>query len=93
MSSPLTITGEARKLVFEATFPVVLTNWDGLIIAEGYAQAKGDWMTTEYVPFEAELTFEKPTLYNRGSLILQRSNPSDLPENADAFEIMINFEE
>ena len=35
VSSPLTIQGEARGTwFFEADFPVVLTDWDGKIIAE-----------------------------------------------------------
>ncbi|HLD81583.1 MAG TPA: Gmad2 immunoglobulin-like domain-containing protein [Patescibacteria group bacterium] len=93
VSSPLIVRGEARGTwFFEATFPVVLTNWDGLIIAQGYAQADGNWMTEDYVPFTAELTFEKPSVYDRGSLILQKSNASGLPEYDDAFEITIYFE-
>jgi len=98
MDSPIAITGEARGYwFFEATFPVVLVNWDGLIIAEGYATADGEWMTEEFVPFNATLEFVNP--YNegdpefmkRGSLILQRSNASGLPEHDDALEIPINF--
>ena len=47
ISSPLRITGEARgPWYFEASFPVVLTDGDGLIIAEGHGQAQGEWMTT-----------------------------------------------
>jgi hypothetical protein len=95
VSSPLRIEGKARGgWFFEATFPVVLTNWDGLIIAEGYATAQGDWMTEEFVPFTAELTFTSDTtVSNRGSLILQKANPSGLPENDDAYEITVFFEE
>lgn len=93
ISSPLTISGQARGTwYFEATFPVVLTNWDGLIIAEGYATADGDWMTEEFVPFTATLEFETPDYGERGSLILQKANPSDLPENDDALEIEVRFE-
>jgi len=92
VSSPLIITGEARgSWYFEASFPVILTNWDGLIIAQGVAQAKSDWMTTDFVPFEATLTFivDKDTYSNRGSLILKKDNPSGLPENDDALEIPV----
>jgi len=95
VSSPLVIKGEARGMwFFEASFPVVLTNWDGLIIAQGVATAKGDWMTEEYVPFEATLEFTSDTsVSNRGSLILKKDNPSGLPENDDAFEYTIYFSE
>lgn len=95
ISSPINIEGEARGTwFFEATFPIVLTNWDGLIIAEGFATAQGEWMTEEFVPFTAELTFTSDTtVSNRGSLILQKSNPSGLPENDDAYEITVFFEQ
>ena len=93
ISSPLTVSGEARGTwFFEASFPVVLTDWDGLIIAQGIATADGNWMTEDFVLFTAELTFEKPTLYNRGTLILRKDNPSGLPANDDALEIPVVFE-
>lgn len=90
--SPLKIEGEARgSWFFEGDFPIVLTNWDGLIIAEGYASTKENWMTTEFIFFEAELNFEKPDYGQRGALILQKDNPSGLPEHDDALEIPIRF--
>jgi len=93
VESPLTISGEARGYwFFEADFPVVLVDWDGLIIAEGYATADGDWMTEDFVPFEATLTFEKPDYGENGALILLKDNPSGLPENDDALEVPILFE-
>lgn len=92
ITSPLTITGQARGTwFFEASFPVILTDWDGKIIAQGIAQAKGDWMTTDFVPFEAALTFSiDPQAYsNKGTLILKKDNPSGLPQNDDALEIPV----
>ena len=92
VSSPLTITGEARGYwYFEASFPVVLVDWDGRIIAQGIATAKDEWMTEEFVPFEATLTFvvDKNVYSNRGALILQKDNPSGLPEYDDALEIPV----
>ena len=94
IGSPLTIEGEARGgWFFEASFPVFLTDWDGRIIAQGIATAKGDWMTADFVPFEAVLTFTvDPNVYsNRGSLILKKDNPSGLPKNDDALEIPVVF--
>ena len=98
ITSPLVIEGQARgNWFFEASFPVVLTNWDGLIIAEGVATAKGDWMTEDFVPFTATLTFlnpmtaTSPDFMTRGSLILQRDNPSGLPEYDAALEIPVRF--
>lgn len=108
ISSPFTIKGEARGFwFFEANFSVVLTDWDGRIIAQHYASAQlnpddpdSTWMTTEFVPFIAELEFESPVFEDvpeehfsrRGYLILQKANPSGLPENDDALEIPILFE-
>lgn len=93
ITSPLTITGDARGTwFFEASFPIVLTNWDGLIIAEGYATADSDWMTEEFVPFTANLEFDIPDYKNNGSLILKKDNPSGLPENDAALEIPVFFE-
>lgn len=96
VGSPLTVTGEARGTwFFEASFPMILTDWDGRIIAQVPAQATSDWMTTEYVPFTATLTFTTPVAgdpaVNRGSLILQKDNPSGLPQNDDALEIAVTF--
>ena len=94
ISSPLTITGQARGTwFFEATAPVSLVNWDGLIIAEGYIMTTEDWMTTEFVNFVGTLEFTKPDYKNNGALILQADNPSDLPEYDRAVEIPIIFAE
>ena len=102
IKSPLIVRGEARGYwFFEASFPIYLTNWDGLIIAQDIATAKGDpatgelnWMTENFVPFEATLTFEsdKNAYSNRGTLILRKDNPSGLPEHDDALEIPVIFE-
>ena len=94
VTSPLVITGEARgNWFFEASFPVFLTDWDGRIIAQGIATAKSEWMTTEFVPFEATLTFsvDKAAYSNRGTLILKKDNPSGLPEHDDALEIPLQI--
>ena len=100
IGSPLIITGRARGTwFFEADFPVLLTNWDGLIIAETYARTQEDWMTNDYLPFEAEIIFESPVFpeadqghfSRRGYLILQKDNPAGLPQHDDALEISIRF--
>lgn len=92
IASPVTVTGTARGFwFFEASFPVMLVNWDGLIIAQGIAQADGDWMTEEFVPFSVTLTFEKPSYGERGAIIFKRDNPSGLPENDAALEVPIRF--
>jgi hypothetical protein len=94
IESPLLVTGEARgSWFFEASFPVVLVNWDGLIIAQGVATAQGEWTTNNFVPFTATLTFtaDKNAYSNKGALILRKDNPSSLPEHDDSIEIPIMF--
>src|SRR3989344_7562332 len=94
VASPLTILGEARgNWFFEASFPVFLTDWDGRILAQGIATAKSEWMTTDFVPFEATLTFtvDKNPYSNRGTPILLKDNPSGLSIYDDALEIPVVF--
>jgi hypothetical protein len=98
VASPLVIEGTAPgNWFFEATLPVTLTNWDGLIIAEGYATAAGEWMTTDPVSFTSSLTFASPyqsgdpSFMEQGTLIIKRDNPSGLPENDASFELPVTF--
>lgn len=92
IENPLVIRGRAPgNWFFEASAPVVLTDWDGLIIAEGYVTAEGEWMTTEYVPFSGTLTFVKPVYGERGTLIFQKNNPSGESKFDDAAEMTIMF--
>ncbi len=100
VSSPIHVSGQARgNWFFEASFPLILVDWDGKIIAQGHADAKSDWMTTDYVPFKAELSFTQPDYgsssdqepFNRGALILRKDNPSGLSQYDDAVEIPVYF--
>jgi len=92
VSSPLEIEGEARgSWYFEASFPIQLIGEDDHdLIAQGIAQAQGDWMTTDFVPFKARLEFTPPKA-KTGTLILEKDNPSGLPENADHIKIPVLF--
>ncbi|MFH1759294.1 MAG: Gmad2 immunoglobulin-like domain-containing protein [Patescibacteria group bacterium] len=98
VQSPLKVSGRARgNWFFEGDFPIIITNWDGLIIGEGFATAGGEWMTEEFVEFEGEVEFEIPEdigdFSDRGALILKKDNPSGLPKYDDALEISIKFRE
>lgn len=91
VTSPITITGEARgSWYFEASFPVKLVDANGRILAQGPAQAQGEWMTPEFVPFTATWAFSKPTT-DTGTLILRNDNASGLPENDKEIEIPVRF--
>ena len=92
VKSPLKVQGEARgSWYFEASFPVRLYDADGKELAVAVAQAKGEWMTEEFVPFEAVLTFTTPVTPT-GKLVLQKDNPSGLPEHDDSVSIPVRFE-
>lgn len=90
--SPLLVIGEARgNWFFEASFPVRLIDENGEEIASGVAEAQDEWMTEEFVPFEAELIFKSMPTTEKGTLILEKDNPSGLPENAAQLEIPVIF--
>ena len=89
IKSPFIAKGEARGYwFFEASFPVKLFDGNGKEIAMGIAQAEKEWMTTEFVPFSAPLTFAKPSTAE-GILVFEKDNPSGLPEHADALESLV----
>jgi len=91
LQNPFVIEGEARGFwFFEGDFPFKLLDENNNIVAQGVIQAKSDWMTEDFVPFEAEVSFNSPKS-ERGVLILEKDNPSGLPENADSLIIPILF--
>ena len=90
--SPLRIQGRAKgSWFFEGDFPVLLTDWDGRIIAQGIASAQGEWMSEDFVPFSSRLEFDHPSYGQRGTLILRKDNPSDNPALDNALEIPLRF--
>jgi len=89
---PLTVKGEARgSWYFEASFPVELRDAKGAVIAQTSAQAQGDWMTADYVPFSAKLTFPPQPAGSAGTLVLKKDNPSGLPQNENELDVPITF--
>ena len=91
VTSPLLISGEARGFwFFEASFPVSLYDANGKLLARGPAQADGEWMTENFVPFKLGLKFPAPET-DTGFLVLEKDNPSGLPENADEIRIPVRF--
>lgn len=90
IKSPLEIKGEARGTwFFEASFPVTLIDSRGNVLAKTNGQADGEWMTEEFVPFTSTVEFK--TNDTKGTLILEKDNPSGLPENAKKLEIPVIF--
>jgi len=92
VKSPIEVSGIARgNWFFEASFPVKLISADGEILAETYATAKADWMTEEFVPFEASIVYSSDESI-AGRIILEKANPSDLPQYANSIEVPVYLE-
>ena len=91
VSSPLVVTGIARGTwYFEASFPVRLLDANNQELAVMPAQAQGEWMTEDFVPFSVTLTFANPSTAT-GKLILQKDNPSGDPARDEQIEILVRF--
>lgn len=92
VASPLTVEGEARgSWYFEASFPVKIIDSRGRELGVMPALAQGEWMTENYVPFKALLFFDDPEI-ETGTLILEKDNPSGLPEHADELRVPLRFQ-
>ena len=74
------VEGRARgNWYFEANFPIEIQSPEGDVLVRIGVQAKGPWMTTEFVPFSASLTLP-PNYHGPATLILRNDNASGLPE-------------
>lgn len=92
-SSPLVLTGKARgNWYFEASFPVEIRDASGKVIAQHYAEAQSDWMTTEFVAFKSTVTFPAQPAGSKGTVVFHKDNPSGLPENDKSVHIPIVFQ-
>lgn len=74
------VIGKARgNWFFEASFPLEVLDKDGNILFMRIGQATSDWMTTEFVPFKADITI--PATYTgEATLVLRKDNPSGEPQ-------------
>jgi len=89
---PFTLTGEARgPWYFEGTFPVRIEDGDGNKVVEHYAQAQGEWMSEGFVPFAAILSPPAAIAPGEATLVIEKANPSGLPEHAVAIRIPIRI--
>ena len=92
VESPLLINGRARGYwYFEASFPIRIFDDNGIELGLALAQAGGEWMTEDFVPFAAILEFKKPST-ERGVLVFQKDNPSGLPEHDAELRVPILFD-
>ncbi|MFN7160056.1 MAG: Gmad2 immunoglobulin-like domain-containing protein [Candidatus Gracilibacteria bacterium] len=90
VESPLVISGEVKGWYFEGSFPIEIQDANGKVLAIVPAQAKGEWMTENFVPFSASLNFSAPTTAT-GNVVLRKDNPSGLPENDMSYTVPVKF--
>lgn len=93
LRSPYRVYGRARgSWFFEGSLPVVLQTKEGELIVNTYAQAEEDWMTSDWVNFSVDLTFNNNDS-REGVLIIKKDNPSGLPENEAelAFPVRLGY--
>jgi hypothetical protein len=83
-------SGQARgSWFFEASFPVRLEGADGRILAITQAQAVGDWMTNEFVPFTFTLPFTYTATTQSYWLVLAKDNPSGQAGNNQSLRVLV----
>ncbi|HEX5774924.1 MAG TPA: Gmad2 immunoglobulin-like domain-containing protein [Candidatus Paceibacterota bacterium] len=86
------VIGEARGTwYFEASFPIEVLDKDGASLAMGHAQAQGEWMTENFVPFKGDITVPESYL-GPATLVLHKDNPSGLPEHDASLSFPITIE-
>lgn len=91
-STTAIVTGKARgSWYFEASFPIQIKNASGTVIAQNPGQAQGDWMTTDFVPFSAALTYPAEPSGSHGTAVLKNDNPSGDPAKQKEVDIPIIF--
>lgn len=86
------VIGKARGTwFFEASFPIEVLDSNSKTLAIAIAQAEGDWMTQDFVPFKT--TVKIPESYTgMATLVLKKDNPSGLPENDASISFPITIE-
>ncbi|MEK9176808.1 MAG: Gmad2 immunoglobulin-like domain-containing protein [Patescibacteria group bacterium] len=86
------VVGKARgPWYFEASFPVVILGENGEILAQVPAQAEGEWMTENFVPFKADLAIPESYI-GPATLVVKKDNPSGLPEHDASVSFPITIE-
>lgn len=92
VSKTFSLKGNARGTwYFEASFPVELRDASNNILWQGPATAVGEWMTTEFVPFTAEVSVAS-AYSGLATLVLKKDNPSGMPEYDASIEFPIVIE-
>jgi hypothetical protein len=90
--NPLVVTGTVPPgWMSEGVFPMKLLDAQRNIIAQGQGKevTPGSWSSGKSIEFRGIVDFS--TKEKSGFLVLEKDNPSGLPENAESFEIPVTF--
>ncbi len=89
VGNTIKLNGQARgPWYFEASFPVTVVDMQRNVLTSAIAQAQGDWMTENFVPFSSTVTIPS-SFSGEAILILHKDNPSGDPTRDDQLEIPI----
>lgn len=87
-----TVIGKARGIwFFEASFPIEVLDKNGKTLAKGIAQAQGEWMTQDFVPYKTEIKIPESYI-GPATLVMKKDNPSGLPEKDASISFPITVE-
>lgn len=87
------VIGKARgPWFFEASFPVTVLDATGVVLARGIAQAEGEWMTNEFVPFRADIHIKNQKYIGPATVVLQKDNPSGEVDRDASVSFVITIE-
>ncbi len=91
VSSPVQIEGEAKgNWYFEAEFTVHLEQ-NGKTLADTIVHARGDWMTSDFVPFSTTIIFPENVRKGDAFLVFKNSNASGKPELDKTFKLPVRI--
>ena len=92
------VIGRARGTwFFEGSFPVKVIAQDGAqkgkVLSTGIAQVKPgeNWMTEDFVSFKADIKVPQSYI-GKANIVLQKDNPSGLPEHDASVTIPVTIE-
>lgn len=96
ITSPVSFSGKARGIwFFEGSFPVEIYDSNGKLLGSAGAEfipasEEDTWMTEDFINFEGEARFNKPTT-DAGYILFKKDNPSDQRELDEEFELPVRF--
>lgn len=89
LESPIILEGEAQGAwYFEGSFPVTLLDMEGNLIAAGFVQSQGEWMTEDFVAFEGSLAYAAD-VETKAILVMREDDPSGEGMNDQFIEIPV----